>query len=324
MINILDFIDSPDVREYNRDTHFCPIEQAAIIYHSRQSVEAKLAAWRELLDSCTEEEFAAGTISGGWFFGGDVCETFTHRDIVADLVAYYETALELRSVQESNVFFELNITIPFRNLPDTITKKFYFSSYAKAIAHLQKYQAARKEEDEPDLLCAELRLISLDQPDSDSIATYYFDEELSLYDVGMLHGIADTSHDGDCHILNAVVYVPVPFVNGDLVKYTINGEVRYGILSESEEFSKRRPTLRNSSVFDYEVERYIFENSKWVFDYDDSVHATMLERCTEEELPDDQQMLKCLRDAIRGDVHYLHFLYCYSRDGNDLPKNQGW
>ena len=42
---ILEFIDSKDVREYNKDTQFSPIEQAVLIFHSKAtSVEQKISA----------------------------------------------------------------------------------------------------------------------------------------------------------------------------------------------------------------------------------------------------------------------------------------
>ena len=57
-MNILDFIDSADVREYNKNTQLLPMEQAVIIYKSETTtVEEKLAAWQELLDTYSEEEF---------------------------------------------------------------------------------------------------------------------------------------------------------------------------------------------------------------------------------------------------------------------------
>jgi len=37
MFNILDFIDSKEIREYNQNTEFTPIEQAALIYHSERT-----------------------------------------------------------------------------------------------------------------------------------------------------------------------------------------------------------------------------------------------------------------------------------------------
>mgnify|MGYP003301955204 CR=1 FL=1 len=37
MFNILDFIDSKEIREYNCTTKFTPIEQAVLIYHSERT-----------------------------------------------------------------------------------------------------------------------------------------------------------------------------------------------------------------------------------------------------------------------------------------------
>lgn len=58
MFNVLDFIDSKDIRDYNKNTKFTPIEQAAIIYYSeRRNIEEKMSIWRELLDNYNEKDF---------------------------------------------------------------------------------------------------------------------------------------------------------------------------------------------------------------------------------------------------------------------------
>lgn len=63
MFNILDFIDSPDIREYNKNTRFTPAEQAILIGQSEETtVEEKLSAWQELVDVYSTEEFQVESI----------------------------------------------------------------------------------------------------------------------------------------------------------------------------------------------------------------------------------------------------------------------
>ena len=49
-LNILDFIDSEDIREYNKDTLFSPTQKALLIGHSKkQTIEKKIKAMDRLL-----------------------------------------------------------------------------------------------------------------------------------------------------------------------------------------------------------------------------------------------------------------------------------
>ena len=58
MFHILDFIDSKDIREYNQNTEFTPVEQTVLIQHSKgTTVDKKMSVWQELLDTYNEEEF---------------------------------------------------------------------------------------------------------------------------------------------------------------------------------------------------------------------------------------------------------------------------
>ena len=48
--NILDFIDSEDIREHNKETLFSPTQKAFLIRHSqKQSIENKIKAMESLL-----------------------------------------------------------------------------------------------------------------------------------------------------------------------------------------------------------------------------------------------------------------------------------
>lgn len=49
MLDLLQFIDSPDIREYNRDTCFTPAEWAVLVSRSmKRSVEEKIEALQYL------------------------------------------------------------------------------------------------------------------------------------------------------------------------------------------------------------------------------------------------------------------------------------
>lgn len=100
-MNIYDFIDSKDIREHNSklETPFTVLTQAALIYHSRlKSVEEKLSAWHELLNTATELQFkfivppSRGVINR------------SNRELVENIVRIYESALDRVDHNENNIF----------------------------------------------------------------------------------------------------------------------------------------------------------------------------------------------------------------------------
>ena len=128
MFNILDFIDSKEIREYNQNTEFTPIEQAALIYHSeRTTVDEKMAAWQELLDIYSEEEFE-WTRHGKRRF-----DDKSNKQILADTITVYENALNQRSVVDK-VIFEASFyecDYPKSKYP------VFFSSYKDAFVYIE-------------------------------------------------------------------------------------------------------------------------------------------------------------------------------------------
>lgn len=63
MYDFLRFIDSSDIREFNKDTNFTPAEQAVLISLSdKTTVEEKIDALQYLADHYTEAEFQKDSI----------------------------------------------------------------------------------------------------------------------------------------------------------------------------------------------------------------------------------------------------------------------
>lgn len=93
MYNILDFIDSKSIQNFNKDTQFSPAEQAILIAESeRRTIEEKLNAWKEILHAYSEEEFQY--------------ENFAHqainfKDIIINTIKSWEEAL-LRRKSEAH------------------------------------------------------------------------------------------------------------------------------------------------------------------------------------------------------------------------------
>lgn len=64
-LNILDFIDSPDIREFHKNTTFAPEEQAVLVVNSEtHTIEEKMAALEYLLEAYPD--YDAPLYGDGW------------------------------------------------------------------------------------------------------------------------------------------------------------------------------------------------------------------------------------------------------------------
>lgn len=64
-LNILDFIDSPDIREFHKNTTFAPEEQAVLVVNSeKRTIEEKVDALEYLLEEYPD--YDAPLYGDGW------------------------------------------------------------------------------------------------------------------------------------------------------------------------------------------------------------------------------------------------------------------
>ena len=94
--SFLEFLDSPDIRRYHRNTAFTPAEQAVLISMSvKQSVTEKMAALRQLAAQYSSAEFGADRVR----------HTFPDfREGVLEYVTRMQEALEKRYEPDAVVF----------------------------------------------------------------------------------------------------------------------------------------------------------------------------------------------------------------------------
>lgn len=86
MYDLLQFIDSQDIREYNKDTCFTPAEWAVLISKSlKRTVEEKIDALQYLVDHYTDSEFKEETIWPEYCGKGDLS---SFREVVIETIVH--------------------------------------------------------------------------------------------------------------------------------------------------------------------------------------------------------------------------------------------
>lgn len=312
MADILEFIDSLAIREYNQDTCFNIVEQAIIVAESKKKmVTEKLEVLKELLEEHSEEEFSEAEKSLGKTWGIKI----TFREAVYNTIELYTELLQARFQNEGMVYAAQLIEKEYRN--DGIIEHLFFSSYEKAYEYLKKYK--QEYMDDKDLsnvqLFGKIYRISMDEEFKEGYShrlvdcdEYYFDHNLNLVDVS---GRCDRSKKefgqySDLTCRDWSMFIPLPFKNGDIVK-VVNPfcETYYGVFVGEWEKPENREILSMTTGIDV----YIGENGNDLFDCTDDTEILCLEYCTDEELPRNQNVLKLLRDVRKGKKDLLSLLY---------------
>lgn len=282
MFDILDFIDSKDIREYNRqlETKFTPIEQAVIIYQcNSKTVEEKLSAWHELLDTYTEEEFEKINLpDGGKVTNRHIMFGHTYRQKVEITVKAFEKALELKSNTNGMVY----IVTAYTGSDSNDYEEFEFSSFDKAY----EYICASKEREfmgydvgvaHISTMYFSIKVFELDEK-SDEKTEFIFDNDFRMTQI--YYNYEDEKYGLDY----VYIYLPLPFKKGDIIR-TIDGCNEYAVV----------PKTPDKSYFIHAYDATAMHITAWCLGedegeiIDDFGHYNIfnLERCTEDELPED-------------------------------------
>lgn len=301
MFDILDFIDSKDVREYNRNTHFTPIEQAVLIYRSTKATMAqKLSAWHELLDSYTTNEFQQGQV--GKITDSSCC----FREIVENTVKRYEQSLADRCNNDECVFIALFCEVTESDFLDYE----YFSNYDAAFAYLQREKQSYNDDEYMSKIKTEARIqrSRLDTLDMAHTDTYCFDHDLRLTEIIINHG-----DNPDYDLMDFFVYVPMPFHKGDILKIPYDTGDEYYVLSHEVDRAYYKQCFEQGDGSDMIILADTLEKceGQWKFNYE---HPSFLlfEKCAEEELPEEWKILKTLSEVYRGETSLTSLLFEYS------------
>lgn len=289
MFDIFDFIDSKDIREYNRNTNFSPIEKAVLVYFSRRrTVEEKLSALKELLENYSDEEFSEIRI------GKNNLRAENKKQIVEDLVETWERALALR-YKLNNVVFAVRF---YEAEYPKNEENGYYSNYNKAFEALQNLKQYYLDDDSlKDIRTkAEIRIYSVDSDYESELIIFYFDSNLRMIDIDSAF-----RKEGET-IEDVYVYVSLPFKAGDILRTINNEPMEYGTLrynqDENEEF-RIHDSMGDSSDMQTVLDVLWKEDEKLIVGYN-HYRWLDLEYCPLDELPKEQNMLRLLSEVYKG------------------------
>lgn len=303
MFNILDFIDSPDIREYNRNTVFTPAEQAILIGQSEETtVEEKLSAWQELVDVYSTEEFQVESIRINK--GIHVAD---FREMVIDNIRIWkETIASTRS--QDNVVYALTYG---ERESGSDGRTVYFSNYDLAYDCFAQTKSEYIEKGYNEELYAKIKRIYLDG-ESGAMDTFFIDNELRLVMIRPdSKRFVETEDYEIADILEACyVHVPLPFRKGDIVKiHSLFWRTEYGVIPFNQKDKENDICMKyGGDGTDITVSLDTYLDWRDEFDYTDATPSLALRYCSAEELPEKQKILEKLSQARKGEIDWYSLL----------------
>ncbi len=312
MYDFLKFIDSPDIREYNKETQFTPAEWAVLVMAGYGcTVEEKIDALQYLVDHYNEDEFGEESINISPPTYPPYNTSMRMWDVVINTIRIWGDALRDRYKDDNAVYAAQLIEKGYPR--EELYEYTFFTSYEKAYSYLE----AEKQEylDDEDLrgvkTYGEIRRIGVNNDAGSDI--YIFDNELRMVDIGV-----DTSRilceNGELlGLLDTFVYkvhVPLPFKKGDIIKVeSFFGEAYYGVFSCDWERPQKKEWINmwvSLDIYDEVWER---------FDFTDGTGDGILNyiSCSEEQLPENQKVLELISDVRKGEMDFYTLLHKYGR-----------
>lgn len=314
MYDFLRFIDSAQVREYNKGTHFTPAEWAVIIGLSdTRTVEEKIEALRYLADHYDEKCFAEESAN----MKPGTCDykvTLPSRDDVIETINVWEDVLRERDSKTDSIYAAM--LVEREKYVDVLMSDYrFFHSYWEAFRYLsEKKQEYENGKGHRAGLFGEINCLNMDCGSSGAISgdCFWFDRDLRLVEVFVDRSRLrrkDGSHINLLNVLEYLAYIPLPFKEGDIIKVeSLRNKQFYGVMA-----CDWKAPERGSVSMSLPLEFYV--EGAGEFDYTDGGSCDVLccSVCPDEELPQEEQILKLIRAVRRGDLDFQVLLHKFGK-----------
>lgn len=285
--DILIFIDSPDIAEYNTNTMFTPAEMAILICLSkRQTLKSKLEALEDLATAFSEKEFAIGNIVHSIILDQKIVSL---KPAVEHKIQVWRQALQKRFDMHHAMFAAKLSECGFHH--EEIGEVSFFDSYEKAYQFL-KDEIERYEMDE-DLsqipLYAQIYRLKVNNPVGRAYSElYWLNRDLEITDIW-----EDTAHyykeDGSVMpdiAKHFYVFVPLPFKHGSLIKNVSPYErTVYGFIQK--DYDARDWDIRFEHGYGDASDMMLtldhYDEHRGIWDETMDIDILSLQSCTDEE-----------------------------------------
>lgn len=299
--NVLEFIDSPDIRVFHQKTVFTPAQQALLVMRSgKKTVDEKIETLEYLMNAYGEAEFNDGSVVCNF-----VCDTdISFYENMKYTVKIWKDLLCDR-FEDKGYLYAANLME--RDIFPERESYRYFSSYEKAYEYLTKeknrYFKSEYLKNIPTVgMILGIKLDTENQWDHDE---YWFDSDMELIVVSGRDERYQISKSKTVQpIFSYAFYLGLPFHVGDIVKAeSFQRPPLWGVVYYEWEKPKKPEFCTMNIWLD------VYDDKREKYDFVDDEEILTLTFAKEEEIPEDERYkLKMLSKARKGELDFYELL----------------
>ncbi|MDO4678047.1 MAG: hypothetical protein Q4B00_05405 [Eubacteriales bacterium] len=299
--DVLEFIDSPDIRTFHQKTVFTPAQQAVLVMRSgKKTVDEKIEMLEYLIDIYAETEFDDGSV---------VCDYVCDTDI-----SFYENIKYTMKIwkdmlcdrTEDNGYLYAANLMEKEIFPERESYR-YFSSYEKAYEYLKKekdsYLKSEYLKDIPTIgIILGIKPDTENRWDNDE---YWFDSDMNLIEISGRNERYQISKNKTVQpVFSYAFHLELPFHVGDIVKAeSFQRPPLWGVIYYEWEKPKKPEFCTMNIWLD------VYDDKREKYDFVDDEDILTLTFAKEDDIPEEERYkLKMLSMARKGELDFYELL----------------
>lgn len=213
--DVLEFIDSPDIRTFHQKTVFTPAQQAVLVMRSgKKTVDEKIEMLEYLIDIYAETEFDDGSVVCDYVYDTDIS---FYENIKYTMKIWKDMLCD--RTEDNGYLYAANL-MEKEIFPERESYR-YFSSYEKAYEYLKKekdsYLKSEYLKDIPTVgIILGIKPDTENRWDNDE---YWFDSDMNLIEISGRNERYQISKNKTVQpVFSYAFHLELPFHVGDIVK----------------------------------------------------------------------------------------------------------
>ncbi len=299
--DVLEFIDSPDIRTFHQKTVFTPAQQAVLVMRSgKKTVDEKIEMLEYLIDIYAETEFDDGSVVCDYVYDTDIS---FYENIKYTMKIWKDMLCD--RTEDNGYLYAANL-MEKEIFPERESYR-YFSSYEKAYKYLKKekdsYLKSEYLKDIPTIgIILGIKPDTENRWDNDE---YWFDSDMNLIEISGRNERYQISKNKTVQpVFSYAFHLELPFHVGDIVKAeSFQRPPLWGVIYYEWEKPKKPEFCTMNIWLD------VYDDKREKYDFVDDEDILTLTFAKEDDIPEEERYkLKMLSMARKGELDFYELL----------------
>lgn len=299
--DVLEFIDSPDIRTFHQKTVFTPAQQAVLVMLSgKKTVDEKIEMLEYLIDIYSETEFDDGSVVCDYVYDTDIS---FYENIKYTMKIWKDMLCD--RTEDNGYLYAANL-MEKEIFPERESYR-YFSSYEKAYEYLKKekdsYLKSEYLKDIPTVgIILGIKPDTENRWDNDE---YWFDSDMNLIEISGRNERYQISKNKTVQpVFSYAFHLELPFHVGDIVKAeSFQRPPLWGVIYYEWEKPKKLEFCTMNIWLD------VYDDKREKYDFVDDEDILTLTFAKEDDIPEEERYkLKMLSMARKGKLDFYELL----------------